>query len=493
MKLSVLLSDYIALPESQDCEITSLCLSSRDVQPGALFFAYPGEKVDGRDYIEDAIKKGAVAIVAENNHWPFVGASGARPPGSDADLTRATAGSPYKMPQSEQPPRHIFLDNLQYKIGPIARKFYEHGYPAKNMQIIGVTGTSGKTSVTNIIAQLLNLSGKNAYVMGTFGIGKPEGPFIETGINTPDPLSFQRYLLQLKQKNCDVLVMEVSSHALVQGRVQGVEFDAAVFTNLTQDHLDYHKTMQEYAAAKERFLTEYPVKNAVFNLDDSWSCDLYERYKNTKINCLGFSLKNTTITLENMALVGEFNLQNVLAAVTCLIILGYDEKALLRLLPQLRAIPGRLECIRVPGKPCCVVDYAHKPDALEKALLAVRAMTKGKLFCIFGCGGDRDKGKRPIMAQIAEHYADEVCITDDNPRTENSDKILNDILSGFSNVKKVSVIADRAKAIAMTIARAKVDDVVLIAGKGHENYQIIGNEKKHFSDREVVESLLGIV
>jgi UDP-N-acetylmuramoyl-L-alanyl-D-glutamate--2,6-diaminopimelate ligase len=454
MKLSALLSDYVSIPESQDCEITSLCLSSRDAQAGALFFAYPGEKADGRNYIQDAINKGAVAIVLEEKNGPL----------------------------------HVSLKNLQHKIGPIAQKFYD--YPAKNMQIIGVTGTSGKTSVTNIIAQMLNVLGKNAYVMGTFGIGKPEGPFVETGINTPDPISIQRYFTQLKQQGCDVIVMEVSSHALAQGRVQGLVFDAAIFTNLTQDHLDYHQTMQEYALAKEQFLIDHEVKHAIFNVDDPWCRDLYERYKKTAIECRDFSVSNRIVTLEKTALIGEFNLQNLLAAVTCLILLGYDEEKVIAALPLVRPIPGRLECVRVAGMPCCVIDYAHKPDALEKALIAVRHIAQGKLFCVFGCGGDRDKGKRPMMAKIAERYADAVCITDDNPRTENSANILQEILSGFDDKTQVRVVPDRAEAIKSTIALAKENDVVLIAGKGHEDYQIIGHEKRYFSDREIVSKIV---
>lgn len=480
MQLSQLLANYISIPPEHDRDITSLCLSSRDVTPGALFFACPGEKVDGRDFIEDAVKKGAVVIVAERR--------------SDEQLSlSATSRGPLVQWVSEpkeldcSPPLLISFLDLKQKIGPIAQKFYD--YPAKDMQIIGVTGTSGKTSVTNIIAQLLNYLGVNAYVIGTFGVGKPEGPFLETGINTPDPIRLQQYFLQLKQQGCEAIVMEVSSHALVQGRVQGVMFDAAIFTNLTQDHLDYHKTMQEYGLAKERFLMHHHVKQAIFNVDDSWCRELYERYQST-MTCTGFSLSDTTITLEDTQLIGEFNLQNVLAAVTCLLLLGYKEHVVLQALPRVRPIPGRLELVRVAGAPGCVIDYAHKPDALQKALIAVRSMTKGKLFCVFGCGGDRDTGKRSLMAQIAESYADDVCITDDNPRTESSEKILQDILQGFKHPENVLVISDRKTAIETTLARAKESDVVLIAGKGHEDYQIIGTETKYFSDRDVVKEIL---
>lgn len=458
MKLSELLEKYVVIPPSQDVEVTSLCLSSREVTPGALFFAYPGEKADGRGFINEAIRNGAVAVIAESEN---------------AGMS-SWGGSIF----------HLF--GVQHKIGPIAQKFYN--YPAKAMKIIGVTGTSGKTSVTNIIAQCLNHLDVQAYVIGTFGVGKPQGPFIETGINTPDPIHLQRYFLQLKDQGCDVVVMEVSSHALMQGRVQGVVFDAAIFTNLTQDHLDYHKTMQNYGLAKERLLTQHQVKQAIFNVDDAWCRQLYERYQAT-LPCRGFSLQNTTITVEETGLIGEFNLQNVLAAVSCLLSLGYEENCVLSVLPNICPIPGRLELVQTAGAPRCVIDYAHKPDALQKALIAVRGMTTGKLFCVFGCGGDRDVTKRALMAKIAEQYADEICITDDNPRTESSKKILEDILQGFSQKEKVHVISDRKIAIEAMMARAENQDIVLIAGKGHEKYQIIGHEKKYFSDKDIVEKI----
>ena len=489
MQLSRLLAPYISIPESDDREITNLCLSSRDVKPGALFFAYPGEKTDGRNYIEDAIEKGAVVIVAEDNSWPLVGASGTRPSqGPVADLRRASATSPYKRPN----PLHVSLKNLQHKIGPIAQMFY--GYPAKNMQIIGVTGTNGKTSVAYILAQIFNLWGISAVSMGTFGIGKPGGEFIETGINTPDPISLQRYFLDLKQQGCKVVVMEVSSHALVQGRVEGIVFDAAVFTNLTQDHLDYHHTMEDYGSAKERLLTHHEVKNAIFNLDDPWCNDLYHRYSGKKLHCLGYSQKTAPKKLlaAKTQLIGQFNEQNILAAATCLLSLGFEEEKILAVLPEVKAVPGRLELVQAPGKPCCVIDYAHTPDALKKALIAVRALTSGKLYCVFGCGGNRDTSKRPLMAKIAEEYADEVCVTDDNPRYEASEGIVEDIMRGFSIDANVMVISNRATAIRATISRAKEGDVVLIAGKGHEEYQIIRDEKNFFSDRLVVEKTLGL-
>lgn len=451
MKLSDLLSDYGALGLScGDPEITSLCLSSHEVTPGALFFAYPGEKADGRAYIAAAWQQGAAAIIAEAGGDPMPGV--------------------------------IYFSQVQAKIGPIAQKFYD--YPAKNLTIIGVTGTSGKTSVTNILAQFFNALGKTTYVMGTFGIGKPEGPFIETGINTPDPIRLAQYFQHIQRAGGEVVVMEVSSHALAQSRTQGVEFAAAIFTNLTRDHLDYHVTMQAYGLAKERLLTQHRVYQAIFNLDDPWCCVLYARYR-SQLACRGFSLKESGIAWESAMLLGDFNRQNLLAALHCLWALGYNESEVLLQLPYIRPIPGRLERVEVAGAACCVIDYAHKPDALEQVLRVVRAMTSGKLFCIFGCGGDRDRGKRPLMAQIAERYADEVCITDDNPRTESSAKILEDILAGFQAPERVCVLPDRETAISSTLARATVDDVVLIAGKGHEEYQIVGQEKKYFSDKMV--------
>lgn len=463
MYLSQLLAPYISISPNDDREVTNLCLSSRDVKPGALFFAYPGEKADGRNYIQDAIKNGAVAVVAESTGQ----AQGAAPTSTV-----------------------IYLNDIQSKIGPIAQKFYD--YPAKKMKIIGVTGTNGKTSVTYILAQIFNLWGISAVSMGTFGIGKPGEKFIETGINTPDPVSLQRYFSELTQQGCKVVAMEVSSHGLAQDRVRGIDFEAAIFTNLTQDHLDYHHTMHEYGLAKERFLTHHGVKKAIFNLDDAWCANLYQKYKNEKLSCFAYSLKTPMIDLKDTQFIGQFNLQNILAAVTCLISLGYDEASVLSTLAKVRPVPGRLELLQLPGMPSCVIDYAHTPDALQKALLAVREMTQGKLYCIFGCGGDRDTSKRPLMAAIAEKFADAVCITDDNPRNEASEKILEDIMTGFSAKADFVVIADREAAIRETILRAKENDTVLIAGKGHEDYQIVKDKKHFFSDQLVVKKVFGL-
>lgn len=470
MKLSELLSEYkeIHIPSSEDKLISALSLSSQDIPFDSLFFAYPGEKADGRNYIDQVIKKGAVAVLKECEHLKKAFQIEYSPLSSSVPI--------------------ISIPHLQKEIGLIAQKFYD--YPSKKMQIIGVTGTSGKTSVTHIITQILNHMGKNAYMMGTLGIGKPNESFFETGINTPDALSIQRYFRELNKKSCEVIVMEVSSHAIAQGRVQGLIFDAAIFLNLSQDHLDYHKTMEEYGAVKASLLIKNEIKQAIFNLDHAWSHDLYHLYKETKKNCHGFSIHSSRINLKNSPLFGEFNQQNLLAAVTCLLSLGYNEKEVLAALPFIRPIPGRLECIKQSGYACCVIDYAHKPDALEKVLLAVKAMTKGKLFCVFGCGGDRDKGKRPMMARIAETYADKVGITNDNPRTESPEKIFQDILSGFQNPSSVLVIPDRKQAIETMISMAKEEDTVLIAGKGHEDYQIIGHEKRYFSDRDLVKTIL---
>ncbi|MBP9727203.1 MAG: UDP-N-acetylmuramoyl-L-alanyl-D-glutamate--2,6-diaminopimelate ligase [Gammaproteobacteria bacterium] len=473
MLLSQLLAPYdIFLPETHDREIVHLCLSSREVKPGALFFAYPGEKADGRDYIADAIKNGAVAIIAE-----AINSDSCR-----GDRLVALVQDSVVI---------IYLNDVQQKIGPIAQMFYN--YPAKNMQIIGVTGTSGKTSVTYILAQILNHLGISAVIMGTFGVGKPGESFLETGINTPDPISIQRYFVELKKQGVQAVAMEVSSHALIQARTQGLVFDAAVFTNLSQDHLDYHGNMEAYGLAKERFLTQHEVKNAIFNLDDRWCQQLYERYKNTSLPCFSYSQDTSQIQMENTQLIGQFNVQNILAAVTCLLSLGYDEALIVATLPKVRPVPGRLELVQKPGKPCCVIDYSHKPDALKKALIAVREFTQGKVYCVFGCGGNRDIGKRPLMAKIAEQYADEVYVTNDNPRYESAEKILQDIVQGFSSKAKVTIISDRAEAIKSIIMRAKEGDTILIAGKGHEEYQLVGDKKIYFSDRKVAEEVLDIM
>lgn len=495
MQLSHLLAAYVSLPTADEVEITHVCLSSLEVIPGALFFAYPGETADGRDFIQDAIKRGAAAIVAEAFH--------------DDNIDHANhQGVPV-----------IYLQDVQSIIGPVAHAFYH--YPSKNMQIIGVTGTNGKTSVAYILAQLFNYWGISAAIIGTLGIGKP-GKLIATGVTTPDPISIQRSFVELKQQDCQVVIMEVSSHALIQGRVHGILFDAAIFTNLTQDHLDYHGTMEKYGLAKELFLTQHAVKNAIFNLDDPWCYSLFARYQSPALPCFGYSqaavspeadligteLSRDMDSLKGLSfswqyktkaaregqsqLIGQFNLQNILAAATCLLSLGFKEEEILSALPHVQPVPGRLELLQLPGRPCCVIDYAHTPDALKKALLAVREFTSGKVYCIFGCGGDRDASKRPLMAAIAEQYADEICVTDDNPRNESSGKIVQDILQGFSSCTKVTVISDREEAIRTTLLRAHENDTVLIAGKGHEDYQIINNNKIFFSDRLVAETAMGM-
>ena len=330
MQLSQLLAPYCVIPKSHDRAITHLCLSSRDIKPGALFFAYPGEKADGRDFIDDAIKKGAAAIIQAAIEEPFFSREKVADR-SDEGETGVNGNTVI-----------ITLQNIKEKIGRIAQTFYHH--PSRDMQIIGVTGTNGKTSVAYILAQIFNLWGISAVSMGTFGIGKPGEVFIETGINTPDPISLQRYFLRLKQQGCKIVVMEVSSHALAQGRVEGIVFDVAIFTNLTQDHLDYHLTMENYGLAKERLLTHHEVKNAIFNLDDSWCQNLYHQYRDSKINCFGYALDQSSkkILESKTQLIGQFNEQNILAAVTCLLSLGYEEQVIIDVLPKVKAVPGRL-------------------------------------------------------------------------------------------------------------------------------------------------------
>lgn len=477
MKLSELLKNMTEVPSSLECEVTNLVLDSRLVKPGDLFLACVGTELDGRQFISDAIKKGACAVLAEADHL--------------------------EMTKQDSIPI-IPIKNLSTRIGAIAARFF--GNPTQKMHVIGVTGTNGKTSCTHFIGQALQHLNISCGVIGTLGSGLYG--HIEAGsLTTPDAITLQKTLHNFLKQGTKYAAMEVSSHSLEQGRVNEIAFEIGVFTNLTRDHLDYHGTMENYGKTKKK-LFEKELRYAVVSADDEFGKTIIADFPNQK-NIFSYSaekkssvhVENIELTLEGMhatiyspwgqgklhsSLIGKFNVSNLLAVFTTLCLLEIPFEIVLELISRLQPVPGRMQTFGGKQKPLVVVDYSHTPDALEKALNALRHHTQGKLFCIFGCGGNRDRGKRPIMAKIAEDNADYVIVSDDNPRHEDPAQIAADIMKGFLHPEKVIVQHDRAKAIHETIRQAKAGDCILVAGKGAETYQIIGDEKKHFVDEEQV-------
>lgn len=477
-----------------DVAITDLTLDSRNVQPGGAFIALPGTRTHGIGFAAQAVSAGARAILWE----PTAGVAAPRVP--DGVLLLAVPG-------------------LTAFLGTIADRFFDA--PSQTVRVVGVTGTNGKTTTAHVIATASQLLGTQAAYAGTIGFGRIDALQAVTH-TTPDAITIHRQLAELRDGGVRCLAMEVSSHALDQHRVDGVRFDTAVFTNLTRDHLDYHGTLGSYAAAKAKLFAWPDLKHAVINADDEFGRTLlapsgpgraemltsYSRSPSLPDMRNGvrhlFSVRAAAgalgldITVDgswgvatlHSRFIGAFNVENLLAALATLLGWNVPFHDALAALEKCTPPPGRMETLIAAGRPLVIVDYAHTPDALEKVLAAARKHTTGKLICIFGCGGDRDPGKRPLMAAAAEQLADQVIVTDDNPRTENGDAIVADIVKGFAAPARVLIERDRAAAIAQAIALGAPDDVVVIAGKGHEDYQIVGVERRHFSDREVAHAVL---
>jgi len=484
--LDELLSGISELPEKLpaefDVQIRGVQMDSRLVQPGDLFFASFGKNHDARDYIEIAIEKGAVAILAHaGSQWEGVAV------------------------------RHgiivIAIDDLASKIGIIASRFFDR--PSAAMTMIGVTGTNGKTSCTHFLAQIASQLMHRCGLIGTMGSGFL-GELEDTSYTTPGPVSVQSTLAQMRHDGADMVAMEVSSQGLHQHRVTGVEFDVAVFTNLTRDHLDYHGDMTAYADTKARLFKFNSLASAVVNVDDQYasfflnslspsvksytfsvSCTRADVHAvNVEYTPTGYKARIHTPLGEREIqgnLLGRFNFSNVLAVLTTLIATesartNFSLDYLFTSLSRLRPVAGRMQIVGEAGDITAVVDYAHTPDALRSALIALRDHFTGNVWCVFGCGGNRDQGKRPLMAEVAESFADHLVVTDDNPRTESPDEIVKQIVLGFEDFTRVVVERDRAKAISLAINNARSGDVVLIAGKGHETYQDINGNRMAFSD-----------
>lgn len=487
MQLTDLLKDIVAAEIKNNCEITGLAQDSRQVKPGNLFFAYPGLVADGRDFINDAITRGAAAILMD------VGA-----PLMGAQFQDTPTGYPV-----------IPVTNLASQMGKIAARFYQ--YPSRQLDVIGVTGTNGKTSCTQLLAHALHLAEKSSGIIGTMGYGLL-GHLQDGALTTPDALELQKLLADFHIQQARYVSMEISSHRLAQNRINGLDVKIAVFTNLSRDHLDYHGDMQHYAAAKRSLFDLPGLGYGVLNADDlygqTWLQELADKLpvyaysleqpkaelqqiphvytRNARFDAVGFTASVCTPwgdgVLHNPYLIGRFNLSNLLAVLTVLGILGMPLEETLKHLANLHGVPGRMETFGGNGKPLLVIDYSHTPDALEHVLKTLRQDCRGKLWCVFGCGGNRDKGKRPVMGKIAQHYADHVVITDDNPRHEIARDIVADIIKGLDGMDNVVIEHDRRRAIRHAVLCAQPEDIVLIAGKGHETYQIIGDEKLPFSD-----------
>ncbi|HJS34169.1 MAG TPA: UDP-N-acetylmuramoyl-L-alanyl-D-glutamate--2,6-diaminopimelate ligase [Pseudoxanthomonas sp.] len=476
MALAELLPD-VDVP--RDIVVRGLTLDSRSVQPGDAFVAIAGFGAHGLNFVAQARENGASAILFE-------------PPVPDG---------------LEAPRDAIAVAGLRARMGALADRF--HAAPSHDMKMVGVTGTNGKTSTVQLLAQAWHLRGIRCATVGTLGAGM-YGEVVPTGFTTPLVLQMHALLAQFRDAGAKAVAMEVSSHALDQGRVDAVHFDVGVFTNLTRDHLDYHGDMERYGAAKSLLFSRPGLKAGVVNLDDAYGADLFARLPHgvqriglssrgqpeASVRAEALRLDGAGIAFDlvigeerqpvQSRLLGRFNVDNLLAVAGALHALGDTTVDIARTLSRLAPIHGRMNRLGGDGKaPLVVIDYAHTPDALEQALASLRDHVQGRLFCVFGCGGDRDAGKRPQMAAIAERLADVVLVTDDNPRTEDGDRIVADIMAGFSRPGAITVQRDRAQAITQAITQAGADDIVLVAGKGHEPYQEIHGVKHPFDDTAV--------
>jgi len=463
-------------------QLSGISLDNRDIEPGEAFVAVQGQVGHGLDYAHSAVAAGAVAVIHDG-----------RKPVQQLDV-----------PVVEVP-------GLGDKLGELASRYY--AAPSEQMTIAGVTGTNAKTSVAHFLAQSWQRVYGKAGMVGTLGYGSV-GRLQRGAHTTPDALRLQHVLSDCLKADIERLAMEVSSHALAQQRCQTVQFDAAIFTNLSRDHLDYHHDMANYAAAKRLLFTEYAPSFAIINYDDEYGRQWFGEL-NGGMQMLSFGLQQgaelradirsmdidgMTIRIDgpwgseevHTCLLGEFNASNLLATAGTLALLGMPWHRVLHQVELMQPVPGRM--MRMGGdhdQPVVVVDYAHTPDALESALQAVRAHLDGKLICVFGCGGNRDQGKRPQMGRAAELLADDVFVTSDNPRDESANKIIDDVIAGFQVPTRVRVEPDRARAIQQAIANSKPGDVVLVAGKGHETWQEIGGRRIPFSDESTIRAALG--
>jgi len=493
-ELHQLLAGLAELPALPALVPAGLALDSREVMPGGLFLACAGGRRHGMVFAEQARERGAATILAE--------------PADDWDEDRLLlAGDALGVPV-------IAVPRLAALAGTVAARF--HGDPSAELAVIGITGTNGKTSASHFLAAAL-ADGHRCGVLGTLGYGLP-GALHSASHTTPDALRVQAELAELREQGADCVAMEVSSHALHQHRVAGVHFHSAVFTNLSRDHLDYHGDMASYGEVKAGLFEQPGLQLAVINSDDAFGRDLAARClaRGLRVIACGataaapagavavraadivshadgldfeLQLDDARVAVHSQ-LLGRFNVDNLLLVAGLLHGWGLAPADIARRLAGLRTVPGRMQRLGGDGRPVAVVDYAHTPDALEQALRALRPHTGGRLLCVFGCGGERDAGKRPLMGRVAEQLADQVIVTDDNPRGEDGEVIVAQVLAGMVRPAAVQVVRDRARAIARAMAEAGPGDLVLVAGKGHEDYQQVGELRLPFSDVAQVQQAL---
>lgn len=489
--LRELLPDENLPPDLGTINISSITLDSRTAAPGGLFIAVKGAATDGRKFVDDAVKKGVAAVLAE----------------SEQSSMLTVDGVPV-----------LNIPELPERIGYIAARFYRH--PSTKLKVIGVTGTNGKSTCVSLIAQILNQLGEDSGIIGTLGYGLVGDKQSDTGMTTPDAVNCHRILNELHQQGAGVVAMEVSSHGIAQHRINGIQFHAAAFTNLTRDHLDYHESFDEYGATKASLFSRPGLSYCVVNVDDEFGKHIVEsciaaetpvytisvNNPSASIHAKNFTLNGEGIVAEIVTpwgagtiqsrLAGEFNLANLLTAIACVCGMGFKFDGVRDALPSLNSVEGRMQRVlyrqeenNTNSRIDVFIDYAHTPDALERALRTLKESVSNKLWVVFGCGGDRDKGKRSAMGAIAGKHADQVVITSDNPRSENPAAIIEDIESGIKSDNFVSIVS-RKEAIEYSVDGANAGDCLLIAGKGHEKYQIIGNEKIFFDDYLVAQAAL---
>jgi UDP-N-acetylmuramoyl-L-alanyl-D-glutamate--2,6-diaminopimelate ligase len=478
----------IAAPSANDDDVVvrGLTLDSRKVRAGDAFIALQGTVTHGFTFAPTVWAHGASVIFAE-------------------------APAPAVLKDDQDKPV-IWIEHLRNQVGEIAARFF--GRPSAALHMIGVTGTNGKTSIVQLLASALALLGQRTATIGTLGSGLV-GAIKAGERTTPDAVTLQALLAEFRDTGATHIAMEVSSHAIDQGRVNAVDFEVAVFTNLTRDHLDYHGTMQAYGAAKAELFAWPQLRSAVINTDDAFGRELVAGL-NANTSCMRYAIDDASAEIRagdlrssgaglefalttpwgtdtvSSPLLGRFNVYNLLAVAACLGTLGFTFTQIHAALTQLQPVAGRMNRLGGDSAPLVVIDYAHTPDALEQALTSLRGHCAGRLICVFGCGGERDQGKRPQMGAIAERLADSVIVTDDNPRGEDGDIIVTQIMRGFANPAIVRVERDRAVAIGLALNEARAGDVVLIAGKGHEPYQEIRGVKQPFDDLEVARRALEV-